>query len=352
MKSYAINSIDINYCKYNDPDLLEALERCIKCHKIPLPTYKSSQNLLLSYCQNCYEEEKLDPQNLIEPTKGMDFLLKKLVINCKYDEKGCNEKYQFNSLQNLVDHQKICFFNNSRKTILKENTININETIENCLRCFDLNVDVTNHDCLTTLVKLILDMANKFRSFTLMYEQQKTEKEETFLQLQNQIADLSQKLHSSMEKQISDLNHIRTNNAKTKHEIQSNLNQTLRKQHLLINKTQDQIISLDKDINQTLTNQHLLIKNSEDKIISLEKNINQTQTNQQILINKTQHKINSSLLSNISSLQKHFKHQIKISLEKQQKIFNSSNLILNNQIHNIQTQIKCIEEPVLLISQS
>ena len=295
MKSYIINSIDINYCKYNDPDLLEALERCIKCHKIPLPTYKSSQNLLLSYCKNCYEEEKLDPQNLIEPTKGMDFLLKKLVINCKYDEKGCNEKYQFNSLQNLVDHQKICFFNNSRKTILKENTINIKETIENCLRCFDLNVDVTNHDCLTTLVKLILDMANKFRSFTLMYEQQKTEKEETYLQLQNQIADLSQKLHSSMKKQNSLLIHqISTNNAKTKHEIQSNLNQTLRKQHQLINKTQDKIISLDKDINQTLTNQDLFIKKSEDKIISLEKDINQTQTNQQMLINKTKDKINFS----------------------------------------------------------
>ena len=38
IKSYPRISIDIKYCKYNDIDLLEALERCIKCNKIPLPS--------------------------------------------------------------------------------------------------------------------------------------------------------------------------------------------------------------------------------------------------------------------------------------------------------------------------
>ena len=31
MISYPINSIDLKYCKFNDPDLLEALKRCMKC---------------------------------------------------------------------------------------------------------------------------------------------------------------------------------------------------------------------------------------------------------------------------------------------------------------------------------
>ena len=76
MKSYPINWIDIKYCKYNDPDLLEALEKCIRCHKIPLPAYKSRQNLELSYCRNCYEKEYLDPQNLTQPPKGQEFYWK------------------------------------------------------------------------------------------------------------------------------------------------------------------------------------------------------------------------------------------------------------------------------------
>ena len=83
-------------------------------------------------------------------------MLKKLVITCKYEEKGCSNRYEFNKLNNLLDHEKICDFNNSRKFILKESLININETLEIILRCFELNVDIINHDCFTTLVKLIL----------------------------------------------------------------------------------------------------------------------------------------------------------------------------------------------------
>ena len=61
MKSYPINQIDFKYFTYIDPYLLEALERCIKCNKLPLPTYKFTQNTLHSYFQKCYEEEKFDP---------------------------------------------------------------------------------------------------------------------------------------------------------------------------------------------------------------------------------------------------------------------------------------------------
>ena len=178
MKFYPMNSIDKKYCKFSDPRLFELLETCILCNKIPLPTYKSVQIQKNSYCLDCYNQENFDAKNLIEPSKALEFLLEKLVMNCKYEEKGCKERYEINSLQNLLDHEKVCFYNPSTKLLLKQNSIYINEALENCLRCYDLNVDVTNHDCITTLLKIVLELSSQIKTLTSKNEQQNIEKEQ------------------------------------------------------------------------------------------------------------------------------------------------------------------------------
>ena len=69
MKSYSLMSIDKKLCSLSDPRLLKALGTCIKCNKIPLPSYRSTQDFKNTYCQKCYEEQNFDPNNLIENTK-------------------------------------------------------------------------------------------------------------------------------------------------------------------------------------------------------------------------------------------------------------------------------------------
>ena len=88
MKSYSLNSIDKKYCNYTEPRVLKAIATCIKCNKIPLPSYRSAQDFKNTYCRKCYEEQNFDPKNFIESIKE-EFVLEKLVINCKYQEKGC-----------------------------------------------------------------------------------------------------------------------------------------------------------------------------------------------------------------------------------------------------------------------
>ena len=175
MKSYSLISIDKKLCTLSDPRLLKALGTCIKCNKIPLPSYRSTQDLRNTYCQKCYEEQNFDPNNLIENTTE-EFIIEKLIINCKYLEKGCQERNQFNTVQNLLDHEKLCPYNETRKCVLKENAININELKENCVKCEDSFVDVANHDCMTTVLKIISEMTLQIKTLTAKYEQEKTEK--------------------------------------------------------------------------------------------------------------------------------------------------------------------------------
>ena len=50
--------------------------------KIPLPSFILTQDHTNTYCQKCYKDQKFDPNNLIK-SKNEEFILEKLVINCK-----------------------------------------------------------------------------------------------------------------------------------------------------------------------------------------------------------------------------------------------------------------------------
>ena len=212
MKSYSLISIDKKLCCHTDPLLFKALGTCIKCNKIPLPSYRSSQDIKNTYCQKCYEQKKFDPNNLIESLND-EYLIEKLIINCKYLEKGCPERNQFVTIRNLLDHEKFCPYNESRKCALKEKAININELKVNCVKCKDSFVDVANHDCMTTVLKIISEMTLQIKTLTAKYEQEKTEKNK-------QIDDLSIKFDTSLEKQYGDLINL------FKYQIQLNINET------------------------------------------------------------------------------------------------------------------------------
>ena len=126
MKSYFLNSIDKKYCHHTEPRVLKSLAICIKCNKIPLPSYRSAQDLRNIYCRKCYEEQNFDPNYFIE-SMNEEFILEKLVLNCKYEDKGCQERHQLNTLKYLMYHEKLCQYKDLRKYVLKQKAINIDE---------------------------------------------------------------------------------------------------------------------------------------------------------------------------------------------------------------------------------
>ena len=64
----------------------------------------------------------------------------------------------------------------SKKYVLKEKAININEIKENCVKCEDSFVDVANDDCMTTVLKIISEMTLQIKTLTAKYEQEKLKK--------------------------------------------------------------------------------------------------------------------------------------------------------------------------------
>ena len=96
-----------------------------------------------------------------------------------------------NNLENLMDHEKECSYNDCFR-VFKETTICMNESWNNCSRCEELNVEVGNHDCLESLLRLIVEIRSKIKSLTLIYNELKKEVSST--EFQSQIDDLGRKL--------------------------------------------------------------------------------------------------------------------------------------------------------------
>ena len=351
MKSYPVISVDKKYCKFTEPMVLKALRICIQCNKIPLPSFKSSQNYLKTYCLNCYNQHKFDPLHLIMPSKESEILLEKLVINCKFEEKGCKETYQTNTLQNLLDHEKECFYNQSKNLFL-------NEILENYLKNNALNIELANNDCLTTLLKLVLEIATKIKILTSLYEQLITDNEQNYHNNQTHFTDLSHRLDSSLEKQyINLITHLKTNNTNFKQEIQFNLNQIMKKQKKFKKEIQVKINSLETELSEKNIYKEMKHKNN---LVETDFRKNQTNFNKEI-----EFKINSAftdlkqIKSNIKSqdyfLEKnnepqnlHKESQViplfEIDLKSNQNQINNNEIKLNNIIHKIKNSTYIIFE--------
>ena len=160
IKSYPMISIDKKYCNNTKSKYLDKLRTCTDCEKLPLPSYKTSSKSGNTYCKICYYRHNFDPNNYIENTTQQEFFLEKLIINCKFKNEGCLRNFGIKTLQELIDHEKVCSFRKEIRTI----------------------------------------------------------------QLRSQIADLSLKIDTSLEKHNSHLiNLIKTNDSKIEQEILTNL---------------------------------------------------------------------------------------------------------------------------------
>ena len=54
MMNYSINSIESKYCLKTMSDILNSLEFCKNCSRIPLPPYRSYKQPEIILCKTCY----------------------------------------------------------------------------------------------------------------------------------------------------------------------------------------------------------------------------------------------------------------------------------------------------------
>ena len=109
--SFSICSVDKKFCKSSKIKVLEDIDICLNCQLIPLPYYRSILYPDNFYCKKCYEILNFDPKSIMVPHKRDIKLLEKLIISCKFFEKGCPENYHTNSLEDLLLHEIKFHFN-------------------------------------------------------------------------------------------------------------------------------------------------------------------------------------------------------------------------------------------------
>ena len=123
--SFPVCSVDKKFCKQTKIKVLEDVDICVICKQIPLPSYRSTLQPDYFYCKKCYEIQNFDSKTTMVSHKRDIKLLEKLIISCKFFEKGCLEKYDINSLEDLLLHEKKCQFNNNISSIFKNAPLDI-----------------------------------------------------------------------------------------------------------------------------------------------------------------------------------------------------------------------------------
>ena len=98
MMSFPISSISKKFCELTKSKVLKDIDICDKCKEIPLPPYRSTIQQDNSYCKKCWDLQNFDPISLIKPFKKDIKALEKLIICCKFYEKGCSVIYQINNI--------------------------------------------------------------------------------------------------------------------------------------------------------------------------------------------------------------------------------------------------------------
>ena len=254
MKSDYLHSIFKENCKFSKEKVLKSLKNCLECDKIPLPSYRPIDNQNLTFCKDCYFKKNFDSNKMIEPSQFEFEYLQKLIINCKFEEKGCLLKFDFGSLNKFFDHERSCTYNESKRRNFKENNICYEKSLKKCPRCNALYSKLNNHECVSSLLKTQEEMKIKIETLTLSYYQMVQENKKSNENLQVQISDLSYKFNLLLKKEIKNL--------------KFNLDQRIRNEK---RKTDLQVIKEKKDALEYHAKDLIKVKNS---ISNLQKDLN------------------------------------------------------------------------------
>ena len=108
MKNYSLNSIESKYCFKTMSNILNSIQLCENCTRIPLPTFRSYKQPEIILCKDCYFSHYNTFDDIIPPSETETKLMSQIVFSCMFYDRQCNEKYSLDTLQKLLFHQKKC----------------------------------------------------------------------------------------------------------------------------------------------------------------------------------------------------------------------------------------------------
>ena len=135
MMNYSINSIETKYCFKTMLNILNSIELCKNCSRIPLPPYRSYKQPEIILCKACYFSDNKTYDHTILPSENQIKLISQIVFSCIFSDRGCDEEFTIDTLQNLLFHEQKC----------KKNHIRTNFTRIKRLRHANQNLKTEKH---------------------------------------------------------------------------------------------------------------------------------------------------------------------------------------------------------------
>jgi hypothetical protein len=237
MKSYIIDSVDLQNCSKSDLKTLNKLKLCNNCEKLPIPAYKSYKNQDLTFCRSCYYKLDYKEKHLLKSTDMELELLGELILNCK--NPVCNQQFDLNSIEEMVLHE------------LKCRNSDDNLRIKKCKRCFQFYSNFKKHDCITELKK----EQGYFNSILQKHiQEQFSHQNDTFNKRINELEEKLQSQEQTIIKLSKKLNKVE--------KVNKAFESILRENKKITRDNKDQLSGLK----QSMENQ-ACIHNTENKVI-------------------------------------------------------------------------------------
>ena len=114
MMNYSINSIESKYCLKTMSNILNSIELCKNCSRIPLPPYRSYKQPEIILCKTCYFSHNKTYDHTILPSESQIKLISQIVFSCMFHDRGCEEEYTLDNIPNLLFHEQKCKKNQTK----------------------------------------------------------------------------------------------------------------------------------------------------------------------------------------------------------------------------------------------
>ena len=253
--NYSINSIESRFCSKTMSNILNSIQLCENCNRIPLPSYRSYKQPEIILCKDCYFLHYKTFDYTILPSETEIKLIGQIVFSCMFSDRGCNEKFTLDSLQNLLFHEQKCNRNPNKTNftrIKRQRYVN---------KIFKTEIEII-HD---QIIKQELSFREKSKKLKDTIQSQGTEiilLKQSVESLKNQMDNQISVIMNKFSDKLEDILKFQS----FKQEIQLNLTEIVKNHKDVNKKIEDKINSLEIDTYQ----KHQNFKTIEDKINTME----------------------------------------------------------------------------------
>ena len=199
----SISSIDIKYCYKTKSNILNSIQLCKNCSKIPFPPYRNYKKSEIVFCRECYLSEFKTLDDTVFPSETEYNVMNQIIISCMYSDKICNQKFNIQNIQNLFSHQKKCkIFHNKNIFMNNKRQRSINKTFKNKIEIIQVQINDQIHssqqiskkleDTIKTLKSNMGIIEDHLSHQTISCQQNSENSNKTTTSLLSQMIDLKQ----------------------------------------------------------------------------------------------------------------------------------------------------------------